>query len=336
MARLKISVNKILSNIKTINSLLSQRSIEWTLVIKVLSGNRSLLQKIIPNPLLSQLHSVADSRLLGLKIVKEINPKIETMYLRPPLPHSVKSIIEYADISLNTSLETIKALNEEAKRKNKTHKIIIMIDLGDLREGIPPESLHDFCKDALIFSNIEITGIGTNFGCISEKEPSLEKLEEIISNKFLIEKKISNNIKLISGGSSINLPAILYGKLPAKINHLRIGEAIFLGTIPPNDKPFPNLTNAFELQGNIIELKPTGAILDFGYIDVGINELKPLDETVKLIAASSDMTTANLNFSTSNEIMKSKYQLGGRIFLQPNYKAVAKLMNSQFIEKTLV
>ncbi len=44
-------------------------------------------------------------------------------------------VVEYTDTSLNSELETIKALSKEALRKGRSHNIILMVDLGDLREG---------------------------------------------------------------------------------------------------------------------------------------------------------------------------------------------------------
>ena len=40
---------------------------------------------------------------------------------------------------------------EEAQKQNKTHKIIIMIEMGDLREGVLGEDLLHFYKE--IFKN---------------------------------------------------------------------------------------------------------------------------------------------------------------------------------------
>jgi predicted amino acid racemase len=43
--------------------------------------------------------------------------------------------VHYADVSFNTEIDTIKMLLRSPKQ-NKTHKIIIMIEMGDLREGV--------------------------------------------------------------------------------------------------------------------------------------------------------------------------------------------------------
>ena len=63
-------------------------------------------------------------------MIKQINPNVETIYIKPPAKRAVKSIVQYADISMNTEIETIKLLSEEAQKQNKVHKIIIMIELG--------------------------------------------------------------------------------------------------------------------------------------------------------------------------------------------------------------
>ena len=54
----------------------------------------------------------------------------------------------------NTEFTTIKWLSEEASRQNKVHRIIIMIELGDLREGILGEHLLAFYKKVFDFQKI--------------------------------------------------------------------------------------------------------------------------------------------------------------------------------------
>jgi predicted amino acid racemase len=62
-------------------------------------------------------------------------------------------------------------LSAEAKKQNKTHKIIIMIEMGDLREGVMGEELIEF-GHILSLPNIQIRGIGTNLNCLSGIMPT--------------------------------------------------------------------------------------------------------------------------------------------------------------------
>lgn len=215
------------------------------------------------------LHSVGDSRLSNLKTIKAINPKITTLYIKPPSIQDARRVIKYADISLNSSLKTIQKLNEEAKIQNKTHKIIIMVELGELREGVIKENLINFYNQCFNLSNIKVIGLGTNLGCMYGIEPTYNKMKQLSFYKKEIEKTFNQKIKYISGGGSITLP-LVDKKIPKNINHLRIGESVFMGTNPLNGRKFKDLnTNVFSYEANIIELKkkrnkPEGKISNAG------------------------------------------------------------------------
>jgi predicted amino acid racemase len=373
MASLVIHTDRIIKNIKKLNQYLSKHDIKWTLVTKVLSGNRAVLEKILKSPIIKscngesegQVHSIGDSRISNLRRIKKITDSdIVTMYIKPPPIKLARAVVEFADISLNTSLATIKALNEEAKLQNKIHRIIIMIELGELREGIVTDKIIDVYDKIFRLSNIKLIGLGTNLGCMYGIEPTYDKLVQLSLYKQLLETKFGRRIPLVSGGSSITLPLVTRKKIPKGVNHLRIGEAAFLGTSPLNNKRFRDLsTNAFRFYGNIIELEkkqavPEGnisdanighvaqikknlmnreshrAIVDFGMLDVDVDNLIPDDRDVKFIGITSDMAVYNLgdNRTLTN---KPKYKVGDTLCFKPNYMAVARLMASRFIEKVV-
>ncbi|HPF94255.1 MAG TPA: hypothetical protein PLV65_09960, partial [Tenuifilaceae bacterium] len=107
MAELVIKSDKIISNVEKLNKILERHNVEWSLVVKVLSGHKEFLKKLLFNPVVKKLHSVGDSRISGLKAIKELNPDIVTMYVKPPPIDTIKSVVAYADISLNSSFRTI-------------------------------------------------------------------------------------------------------------------------------------------------------------------------------------------------------------------------------------
>src|SRR6056297_1617090 len=130
MAELVVKTNNIIKNIQKLDAFLKKRNIRWSLVSKVLSGDEDFLRKILVDDVIERLHSVGDSRLSSLKNIKKVNPDIRTIYIKPPAKQLAKQIVSCADISVNTSAETIKILNNEAKRLKKVHKVIIFIELG--------------------------------------------------------------------------------------------------------------------------------------------------------------------------------------------------------------
>ena len=132
MAFITLNVKKLKSNFEFLNNLFKKNDIQWSVVSKLLSGNKEYLTELLN----LGMKQICDSRVSNLKTIKSINPKIETIYIKPPAKRAISNIVKYADISMNTEIDTIQLLSEEAIKQNKTHKIIIMIELGELREGV--------------------------------------------------------------------------------------------------------------------------------------------------------------------------------------------------------
>ncbi len=357
MAKLKIHTDRVINNIKKINDLMEKHDKQWTLVTKVLGGHKETLKKILNSEELLRTHSIGDSRVSSLKNIKKIRPDLVTLYLKPPGKSYIKNVVKYSDISLNTDYSTIKALNEESKRQKKKHRVMIMIEMGELREGVVRDKFLDFYEKVFKMSNINIIGLGTNLGCMYGIEPTFDKLIQLSLYKQLIESRFNKKLKLISGGSSITLPLLKKNKVPKAVNHMRIGEAVFLGTSPLTTKKFSTLsTNAFEMYSHIVELekkesRPDGvigdgnvghaelssdseklknefkAVLDFGVVDVDVKTIKPKNKNVNFIGTTSDLTVYSLGKNSRN------YKTGDYIKFNPSYMAVARLMNSKFIEK---
>jgi predicted amino acid racemase len=358
MAQLIIKTDKILENIEKLSYFLNNHNIIWSLTVKVLSGNKESLKKLLNSEIIKTTHSIADSRLSNLKNIKSINPDIKTMYIKPPAVQSCKTVVDVADYSFNTSYETLQELNRFAAEKGIIHKVVVMIEMGELREGIMRDDLIDFYSKCFELKHIKVVGIGTNLGCMYGVEPTFDKLVQLSLYKQLIEAKFNRHIELISGGSSITLPLITKQKIPELINHFRIGEAAFLGVTPLTGKRFKNLAcDAFEFKANIIEMekkenKPDGiiseanishtaeitsnnesykAILDFGILDVDTNDLIPKSKNLKFLGTTSDMTVYDLGRQKIQ-----KFNVGSAIGFKPNYMAVARLMNSRYIEKKVL
>ena len=264
MAFITLDIKKLKSNFDFLNNLFNKKNIQWSVVSKMLCGNKTFLTELLK----LDLQQVCDSRVSNLKAIKSINPEIQTIYIKPPAKRAVSSIVKYADISMNTEIETIKLLSEEAQKQNKTHKIIIMIELGELREGIMREDLMDFYKTVFQLKNIEVVGIGTNLSCLYGILPNHDKLIQLSLYEQLIEAKFDRQIPYVSGGSSVTIPLIFQNLLPIGINHFRVGETLFLGTDVYNDTPLKKMkTDVFSLYSEIIELieKPSVPMGEMGF-----------------------------------------------------------------------
>lgn len=356
MSYITLNTQKLAQNYNHLNHLFEKHQIEWAVVAKLLCGNETFLKS-----LLSVIDKdVCDSRLSNLKKIKELSPETKTVYIKPPAKRLAKSIVKYADVSFNSELETIKALSEEAFRQHKIHRIVIMIEMGELREGIMADSLLDFYAEVMKLPNIEVTGIGTNLKCLNGILPDREKLTQLVKYRRIAEQHFKRDIPYISAGSSVTIPLLHSGNVPEGINHFRVGESLFFGTDVFNDTYLKGMhTDVFQLTAEVIELHekpmiPTGkvgknltgespeynqedrgktsirAIVDLGVLDIDVKQVTPLSEGIEVLGASSDMMILNI---TDEE---KDIKVGDELNFGVSYLAVLRAMNSDYVDKKVI
>ena len=354
MAFITLNRESLENNYKYLQALFKKHNIEWAPVLKLLCGNKKYLEFILS---LGD-EQVCDARLSNLKTIKAIAPPKETIYIKPPAKRSIGSVVKNADVSFNTEITTIKWLSEEAAKQNKVHRIIIMIELGDLREGIMGETLMNFYKQVFELPNINVVGIGANLNCLSGVMPSKDKLIQLSLYEQLIEAKFNRKIIGVTGGSSVMIPLLLKKQVPKGINHFRVGETLFFGNDLFTGKTIPKMkSDIFRLHAEVVEItekpvvpfgemeaNPSGetvevnsddygrthrrAILDMGLLDISnVDFLHPIDKNLNIVGSSSDMIVLDIDNATK------KYKVGDLITFKMDYMGALRVMNSNYIEK---
>jgi len=356
MAYLTLSREKLRKNHERLRAWFDDRGIAWGVVTKLLCGERRYLQELVDLGV-TEMH---DTRISNLKAIKAIAPQVQTVYIKPPAKRSIANVVRYADVSFNTDLFTIKALSDEAVKQSRIHKVIIMVEMGDLREGVMGDHLTDFYAHVFQLPGIEIIGIGTNLNCLNGIMPSADKLVQLSLYKQLIEVRFDRVIPWVSGGTTVTVPLLLNKELPKGVNHFRIGEALFFGADLFTGGVLPGMeADVFNLYAEVIELYekpvvPTGvqkenpsgivhefddhdrgrstyrAILDIGLLDVQPNFLIPEDDQVHIIEASSDMLVVDLGASALS------YKVGDVMSFKLKYMGALGVMNSRYIDKVVV
>jgi len=356
MAEITISSKKLRQNFTFLKNFFQENKIEWGIVSKLLCGNEMFLKELID----MGATELMDSRISNLKKIKSINPDVNTVYIKPPPRKSLSSVIRYANVSFNSDLETLRLLSEEAIRQKKLHRVIIMIEMGDLREGVLGENLVAFYEKVFELPNIEVVGFGTNFNCLYGVMPSHDKMVQLSLYKQIIELKFNRKIKWITGGSSVVIPMIQKKQLPKGINHFRVGETLFFGNNLVTGKTIKGMRDdVITLYAEIIELlekpivpegelaeNPSGeifevnqddygkkswrALLDFGLLDISPDFLIPTDSSVNIAGASSDIVVIDLGKNPR------KYIVGDVIKFKIKYMGALGLFNSDYITKRLV
>jgi|SRR5690554_1017823 predicted amino acid racemase len=356
MAFITLNRKKLQHNYRYLDTLFKDNNIEWGIVSKVLCGSKTYIKELID----LGVSQICDSRITNLKIIKSLDSQIETVFIKPPAKRYIPSMVRYADASFNTEYETIKMISDEAARQNKLHKVIIMIELGELREGVMREEFIDFYQQVFRLPNIQVTGIGTNLNCMYGVLPSQDKLIQLCLYEQLIEAKFNRQIPYITGGTSVTIPLIEKELLPQGVNHFRVGETLYLGTDVYNDQPNPHMyQDVFKLYAEIIELRekpniPDGslgtnltgeqfqqetppedfssyrAIIDIGLLDVDEKNIFPVEDHIKIVGSSSDMMVVDLGEE------HQKYQVGSLVEFNLNYMGILRLMNCDYVDKRVV
>jgi predicted amino acid racemase len=356
MAYLNLYKDKLKDNFEFLKSEFHINGISWGVVSKILCGNELYLKELIS----LGVDEIHDSRISNLAKVKEINPHVQTVYIKPPSKRNLSKMVEYADVSLNSELDTIKWISQEAVNQDKKHKIIIMVEMGDLREGVMGDHLINFYSMVFELPNIEVIGLGTNLNCLNGIMPSADKLIQLSLYKQIIELKFNKKIPWVSAGTSVTIPLMLNKQLPQGVNHFRIGETLYFGLDLFEEKVIDGMHgDVFELFAEIIEMQekpllPSGnlahnpqgqimeidqslmgqssfrAILDIGLLDVDPKYLIANDLEFGILGASSDMLILNLGKNPEN------YIVGDLIKFRLKYMGALAILNSDYIEKKVV
>lgn len=119
---------------------------------------------------------IAESRFENIRRLRDSGINAPIMLLRSPPMARVEEVVRTVDISLQSELATIREISRIAERMGRVHDIMLMIDLGDLREGIWPNDLIPTVEQILQFKGVRIAGIGTNLGCFGAIMPTPETL----------------------------------------------------------------------------------------------------------------------------------------------------------------
>lgn len=345
--RLEIELYKIVHNARKLIALYDSKGIRITAITKGICGSPEIASALLS----CGITSLGDSRIANIQRMRKAGLKAQFILIRTPMPSETEQVVRLADISLNSEISVIRLIAKHAVRHGKIHQIILMIELGDLREGILPPDVRSTVGETIELEGVELVGIGTNLACLGGIKPTETKMRELSSLADNLQREYGIKFEIISGGNSANYQWFISTRDVGLINHLRIGESILLGCDTLIRKQIPGLyTDAFTLVGEVIELKtkpskPCGettqdafgrvpvfkdkgrinrAILAIGRQDIDVSAIRPKID-VDILGASSD-----------HLILDSKdsgLEVGMEVSFDVNYCALLRAMTSSYVEK---
>lgn len=337
-----IKLDGILSNLEELKNECSKNGISFSLVTKMLVGYKPLVDYIVKH---GQIGIICDSRIKNLHVYAEV--EAEKWLIRSPMLSEIPDVVRYSDASINSELEVIRALNIEAINQSKIHKVILMAELGDLRDGCYIDELADIISECETMTNIEVYGIAANLSCVNDTFPDEKNMREFIDIVTKLERHFKTKFKIVSAGASSCIPMLYEGTLPKEVNNLRMGEGVYLGNVPVINKPFENaVTDNFILKAQIIELKKKPsvpgvkpdetsliskrALVALGKQDVYLPGLSCIDSKCSVIGGSSDHVIVDVTNSDK------EFSVGDTIDFMMNYTCLLNAMNSKYVSKRII
>lgn len=351
--RLEIYPQRITQNARYMLDTMHQNGIQVAFVTKVTSAHPAVVNALAA----VQPEMLADSRIENLQKIREQGVTLPLLLLRIPTQSRAAEVVRWADISLNSSVETMKKLSEEAVKQGKKHGVILMVDVGDLREGIWPDHAVAAVKEAAGLQGIELKGLGCNLACYGGVIPTTEKMQMLIDIREACRAETGLELPLLSGGNSANLPLFAEGGLPKDINLLRLGETVLLGRNVIDRSPWPGTRqDTFRVVAEVVELvsKPSvpigergqdafggtpefedrgirkRAIVNMGRQDIVVDGIEPEDSGIIVLGGSSDHLILDV------EDAKEEVKLGSEIAFWPGYGALLAASTSEYLYKVVV
>ena len=311
MARIEVDCERVRRNAAAVVAMCAARGIEVAGVTKGCCGEPQIARAMLAGG----VAQLAESRLPNVRRLRDAGIDAEVLLVRLPALSEADDVVALTQYSLNSEVEVVRALSRAAQAQGRRHGVILMIETGDRREGVMPEDAVAAAAEIAALPGIELSGVGTNLSCIGGVICTIENQNLVVETAEQIERALGIRLRWVSGGHTGSLPWVNENTLPARINHLRVGEGILNGTEQCTwyELPVPH-RDAFRVYAEVIELKtkpslpegPIGpdafmniphwedqglrrrAILALGEHDLRTNCLLPTRPGVSIVGASSD------------------------------------------------
>ena len=323
--RIEVDLDKIRQNARHLVQRLERDGISVTAVTKAVCGQPGIVKAMLDGG----VAGLADAHIENVERMRRAGITSAICLIRTPMISQAERVVAACNASYNTELDVIYRLAQWALRANAVHDIILMVEMGDLREGIMPRDLNTVAHAVNVMPGVSLKGIGANFACLHGAAPDQQKMTALSCLVNSVEASCGMRLRTVSGGNSANLSFMSAGGQSERVNNLRLGEAILLGVDPISTEKIEGLrTDAFSIVAEVIESRrhttDGQSILAIGHQDTDIAGLT-LPPGLKVSGATSD----HLVVQTFDE----RLPIGAEISCQPNYSALMRAMAAPNLEK---
>ena len=348
--RLDIDLRKLRHNAHTLVGRFGVKGVSVTGMTKAVLGLPDVAKVLLD----AGVCALGDSRIENIETMRKAGIKAPIILTRSPMLSQIERAVVSANISFNTEIDVIYALSDAAQKVGSVHGILLMVELGDLREGIMPDDVERIVRKTLKLPNIEFKGIGTNLACRSGVSPDAKNMSALSALADSIDAIFGVEMEIVSGGNSANIGWAFGDADMGRVNNVRLGEAILLGRDPLTRTPIEGLyTDSFQVVAEVIESKikpsqPWGKIAQsaFGSPPEIINQgdihqvlLAIGEQDIDEDGLTSSPKVTILGVSSDHLILNagnSELSVGDEVTFQPNYSALVRAATSPFVVKSIV
>lgn len=344
--RIEIDLSKIRQNTRVLVDQLACYGISVAAVTKAVCGDPAVAKAMLEGG----ASVLADARIVNVVRMRDAGIMCPIVMIRSPMLSELGQVVQNCGTSYNTEIDVIAGLSAISHRGGKAHNVILMVEMGDMRDGIMPDDLGRISSLVAGMPGVALKGIGANFACLGNVSPDAEAMAFFSQLAAEIESVCSPGLETVSGGSSASLPWALGAGAKGRINELRLGEAILLGKEPVSGEPIEGLqTDAFTLVVEVIETKSKANPVPLRLVDPTQATLRVVQgslckKRVVIALGMQDTDVCGLTFppevsyigATSDhtvlEDTEGALRVGDEIRCQMTYGALMRAMNARDVE----
>jgi len=343
--RIEVDCERIRRNAQAVAEVCARHNIQVAGVTKATCGHPQVARAMLAGG----IGLLAESRLSHVRRLRQAGIDADVMLLRLPALSQVDDVVDLTQVSLNSQVETVRALSRAAQMRGVVHQVLLMIETGDRREGVMPEEALGAARQMIGLPHIDLVGIGANVSCIGGVLPTRENTQLLVDVTEELERALGLRFPVVSGGHTASLALLDRNEMPPRVNQLRVGEGILLGVDSAGNWPLPvPHQDIFNVVAEVVEIDtkpsmPEGpitvdafgrtphwedlglrrrAILAVGEQDLRVDGLRPRRADVSVVGASSDHLVVDVTGADP------PVGLGDELEFKPNYAAVATAMAS--------
>lgn len=229
-------------------------------------------------------------------------------------------------------------------------RVMIQLETGDEREGVPAEHLMELAECIAADPRLQLEGVSTNFACFLGSADGVRTSVETVAAAAAALRAAGLPVARVSGGNSSLLWLLRRGlRLPAEITELRCGEALLLGQDALHYEPLPGCrTDACVLRAEVLEEYtkpgPPGAgpragpgsgpastrrlVLGIGRQDLSMGAVRFVEPGLREVGRSADYLVVEVAASAGST---PALWVGAMIEMIPAYEALVAAWTSPHV-----